>query len=113
MMGAMVVDSAEGELWLATRWKSTGGDEERWKVCGFEGWGVEEAENICRTEGECGDEPSEEMRPKELPFVPQGGQGRDFRHRNKTARLVGDGGWRSRLMLLDEYRTRQGKLLKD
>src|SRR4029077_5611569 len=49
MMGAMVVDSAEGEVWLATRWKSTGGDEERWKVCGFEGWGVEEAENICRT----------------------------------------------------------------
>jgi hypothetical protein len=61
MMGAMVLDSAEGELWLATRWKSTGGDEERWKACGFEGWGVEEAENICRTEGECGDEPSEEM----------------------------------------------------
>jgi hypothetical protein len=31
----MLVDSAEEELWLATRWLSTTGDEERLKVGTF------------------------------------------------------------------------------
>jgi len=51
MIGAMLGDSAEGELWLATRWKSTGGDEERLKVerfAGLKGLGDAEEESNAR-----------------------------------------------------------------
>jgi hypothetical protein len=53
-----------------------------------------------------------DMRAKELPFVPQGEWEQGFRHGDEAERLVGDSGFRSRLMLLDEYRTRQGKFIK-
>ena len=81
-MGATVGDGAEGKLWPAKGWMSTGGEEERWNV------GTSEGLNVAMSKSRRVEELEEFQNGNERPKVGRS----ERRNVRKSERRIGEEG---------------------